>query len=409
MLYMVRAGLYLGLFHTFYLLVMRNTTFFRLNRALLLTGSYLCLLLPLVRLRTVSGASVAAGELTMVGVGASSPETASAPIQTILAALYLAGVLATLALYLTSAWKMRRLIRSGEPEEKDGCTLVLLDKDVPSFSWGRKVVMSRKDFRESPAIFVHEKMHVMHRHSLDLMFFLPLQILFWWNPLAWITCEELRLLHEYEADESVIQNGIDATQYQLLLVRKAVGEARFTLASGFQHAQLKKRIVMMLKPTTSGWMRYSYLAMIPVLAVLMYACNPTKKSQEPAEAPAAEEQIPVEVKVSPEEVTPVPYNLIEKKPSFAGGDANEFSRWVNAQLVYPEKAKADGAQGRVILQFTVGTDGKVGDVKVLRGVREDLDAEAVRVVSSSPLWTPGEQDGKPVSVHFTFPVIYVLR
>ena len=425
LLYIGRAGLYLGLFYAFYLLVMRRTTFFRFNRVLLLVGSYLCLLLPFIPLRTVS-ASALSSELTMTGVGAadiSRELSASFPWKEALLALYLAGALVTLALCLLSAWKMGRLIRRGESTPMEGCTLVLLEGEISSFSWGRKVVMSRKDLRENPAIFTHEKMHVRHRHSLDLLLFLPLQILFWWNPLVWITREELRLLHEYEADESVIQNGIDATQYQLLLVRKAVGEQRFTLASGFQHAKLKNRITMMLKPTSSGWMRYAYLAMIPTLAALMYACNPSKNTAEPTSVPA-ETQVQAEqvVQAAVQNVAPavsaaemnkdaesVRFSLVDKKPRFNGGDANEFSKWVNSQLTYPAQAKADGVQGRVTLQFTVGADGVLRDVRVLRGVREDLDSEAVRVISASPKWTPGEQDGKPVAVTYAYPVIYQLR
>ena len=82
---------------------------------------------------------------------------------------------------------------------------------------------------------------------------------------------------------------------------------------------------------------------------------------------------------------------------------------MNSQLTYPAQAKADGVQGRVTLQFTVGADGVLRDVRVLRGVREDLDSEAVRVISASPKWTPGEQDGKPVAVTYAYPVIYQLR
>ena len=86
----------------------------------------------------------------------------------------------------------------------------------------------------------------------------------------------------------------------------------------------------------------------------------------------------------------IPFQLVEDKPSFMGGDANTFSKWVNERLVYPEIAKENGVQGRVTLQFTVNTDGSVSNVKVLRGVDSSLDKEAVRVVSMSPKWTPGK-------------------
>ena len=105
----------------------------------------------------------------------------------------------------------------------------------------------------------------------------------------------------------------------------------------------------------------------------------------------------------------IPFQLVEQKPSFNGGDANEFSKWVNSRLVYPEIAKENGVQGRVTLQFTVESDGRVTNVRVLRGVDESLDKEAVRVVSSSPKWTPGRQRDRAVKVTYTFPVIFQLR
>ena len=105
----------------------------------------------------------------------------------------------------------------------------------------------------------------------------------------------------------------------------------------------------------------------------------------------------------------IPFQLVEKKPTFQGGDANDFSKWVNSKLVYPEIAKENGVQGRVVLQFTVNPDGSVSGVKVLRGVDASLDKEAVRVVSSSPKWEPGRQRDRAVKVTYTFPVIFQLR
>lgn len=119
------------------------------------------------------------------------------------------------------------------------------------------------------------------------------------------------------------------------------------------------------------------------------------------------------IESAPEEETveeeAIPFQLVEEKPSFNGGDANEFSKWVNSKLVYPEIAKENGVQGRVTLQFTVNADGTVSNVKVLRGVDSSLDKEAVRVVSSSPKWKPGKQRDRAVKVTYTFPVIFQLR
>ena len=118
------------------------------------------------------------------------------------------------------------------------------------------------------------------------------------------------------------------------------------------------------------------------------------------------------IESAPEEETieeeAIPFQLVEEKPSFNGGDANEFSKWVNSRLVYPEIAKENGVQGRVTLQFTVNADGSVSNVKVLRGVDSSLDKEAVRVVSSSPKWKPGKQRDRAVKVTYTFTVIFQL-
>lgn len=116
-----------------------------------------------------------------------------------------------------------------------------------------------------------------------------------------------------------------------------------------------------------------------------------------------------EVKEEVVEEEAIPFQLVEEKPSFNGGDANEFSKWVNSKLQYPEIAKENGVQGRVTLQFTVNPDGSVGNVKVLRGVDSSLDKEAVRVVSMSPKWKPGKQRDRAVKVTYTFPVIFQLR
>ena len=117
----------------------------------------------------------------------------------------------------------------------------------------------------------------------------------------------------------------------------------------------------------------------------------------------------VEVQEEAVEEEAIPFQLVEEKPSFQGGDANQFSKWVNSRLVYPEIAKENGVQGRVTLQFTVEKDGTVTKVRVLRGVDPSLDKEAVRVVSVSPKWKPGKQRDRAVPVTYTFPVIFQLR
>lgn len=129
-----------------------------------------------------------------------------------------------------------------------------------------------------------------------------------------------------------------------------------------------------------------------------------------ADAPAMQKgTITYALKKSKQEEEAIPFQLVEEKPSFQGGDSNNFSKWVNQRLVYPDSLKKQGIQGRVTLQFTVQADGTVSNVRVLRGVHPDLDNEAVRVVSSSPKWKPGKYKDEAVPVTYTFPVIFQSR
>ena len=101
--------------------------------------------------------------------------------------------------------------------------------------------------------------------------------------------------------------------------------------------------------------------------------------------------------------------MVAEKPKFQGGDANDFSKWVNQRLVYPEVAKENGISGKVMVEFIVQKDGSVTDVKALRSPDQSLSDEAIRVVKSSPKWTPGKQRDRNVPVKYTFPVIFQLR
>ena len=410
LLYIGRSSLYLALFYAFFLLVMRRTTFFRLNRILLLAGTIACFLLPLLRIRTVVLPLLMAGPLTEA---ASEPALTAGPSAAspfpYLELLYIIGFLAVLGWTAVAMVRMYRTIRTGTVTRlDDGTKLVLTEADIPSFSWGRTIVMSRKDAEANPVIRLHEEAHIHKAHTLDILLFTAVTLVHWFNPLVWITLSELKLLHEYEADDAVLNHGIDATQYQLLLVRKAVGDKRFTLANGFQHAKLKNRIDMMLQAPSSGWKRLSWLAILPFLAGTMFLCNPVRAKVVSADLSETvlSETAPAAL---PDTTKGLPYSQVEVKPTFQGGNAGEFAKWVNENLKYPQTAKDAEVQGRVVAQFVVGSDGKVGDVKILRGVHPDLDAEVVRVISSSPDWTPGYVKGEPVKVTYTFPVVFKTR
>ena len=421
-LYIIKATLYISVFQSFYLLVMRKTTFFRLNRIVFLAGTFLCLALPFAKIHMPVESAVISPialieeaistepmSLPAAVVGAEAPVNWS---RLMIIAIFLSGALVSFIVTAVSYIRMCIMIRSVKPETIAQTQIRVIEEDIPSFSWGRHIVIGRKDLKENPAILTHERMHVRCGHSFDLMAYTIVTTLQWFNPIAWIARTELKMLHEYEADELTINKGIDATQYQLLLVKKAVGAKRFQLANGFNHSKLKNRITMMHKNKTNKWMRLAYFLCIPALIGAMCCCAQNTKADNITVAEAMSDNAAssdTEIKTltdTLEKKDPVPFQHVEVKPTFNGGDANQFSRWVNQQLEYPENCKKEGISGRVTLSFTVSETGKVTDVKVLRGVHEDLDNEAIRVVSSSPDWTPGKVGGKAVAVSYSFPIIF---
>lgn len=425
--YIVTSGLLLSVFYAFFMLLMRKTTFFTFNRFSLMAGSLLCLALPLVHwdfsgtavsniipTQTLPQALISAegGTLNAADKGISWLGVVSG--------IYFLGAFVVLIMNILSVIQTSRMIASGEHIQKDGFKVTIVDAPVASFSFLGHIVISREDFTATPVILTHEMSHVRKHHSVDVLLFSVVTVLHWFNPLVWLARAELKMLHEYEADESVINQGVNAADYQLLLVRKAVGEHRFRLANGFNHTKLSNRITMMMSEKTNGWIRLSYVACVPLLACMLCFCTSNKQTPEMTErtedALDAEPQDINEVvaigftdSTTAEEDEPVPFRSAEVKPMFQGGDANNFSKWINERLIYPQDAKDAGKQGRVVLQFTVNKVGRMENIRVLRGCYQSLDEEALRVVKASPEWKPGMMDGKAVSVTYTFPIVFKLR
>ena len=321
----------------------------------------------------------------------------------IISTVYFAGFIIVLGSNIASYMRLYALLHKSQAGDMDGIKVLTADMDMPSFSWGRYIVISHTDLESNPAIFTHEKMHIKCRHSIDLMLHSLISMIHWFNPLVWIARMELKMLHEYEADELTLKTGINPTQYQLLLVRKTVDAKQFQMANGFYHSKLKNRIIMINKKKTNRWMRLAYVICIPAIIGAMCCCSQRKGNNAQTGTPAATETVT-------ETAATVPYSEIFEKPTFEGSDANAFAKWVYGQVKYPQQCIEDQIEGRVVLQFTINKVGEVADVTVLRGVCPALDEEAVRAVKASPAWAPGKtEDGKAVPVTFTFPIVFKLR
>lgn len=329
--YIFESTLCLTVLYFLFRLFFRRDTLFRTNRLLLLIGTVACTLLPLMQidvsqytplqlpvatvrnLLTEKETGVAdAGEgigkeymserTDIFSGGTEEGNVMKEPRGSVMSAIsvivllsgcYLLGALVVFCFLLLSTIRMYRLVRRFPAHEYGEYKLVICPEKIVSFSWGNTIVLSQEDYEKNPGeILLHEQMHLQYRHTLDLLWMECLVILHWFNPAAWLLMRELREVHEYEADNSVINHGIDATQYQLLLVKKSVGTRLYSMACGFNHSKLKNRITMMLKRRTNNWARLKLLLFVPVAAGTLYAfARPeVKKTMEQVMTPVEVKQ-----------------------------------------------------------------------------------------------------------------------
>ena len=245
MLYSLKVGACLAVFYLFFKLLLSRETFHRLNRIVVLAAMVLSFVLPLCVI-TVYRELPAMPELPVTeeaGYAPSAePESQPFPWDKAATAAFLAGAAAALLWTLGSVCGVLHMIRRGHRERLgDGSVLVRTDQPVVPFSWYRYIVMSEKDLAENgEAIVLHEKAHLRLRHSFDLLVTDLAGCLQWFNPAMWLLRRELRAIHEYEADEAVLDSGVDARQYQLLLIRKAAGGRWYSIANSFNHGKSGK-------------------------------------------------------------------------------------------------------------------------------------------------------------------------
>lgn len=436
--YILKSAICLALFYLGYRLLLSRDTFLRFNRFALLSGFGLAALLPLVRVGVegVSPLGPALEEWGRIAAPVEPAATASPAVScySIGLAIYLMGVLFFIARFLWGVASLIRLIRAGRRERlADGSWLVLHRLPLAPFSWLRYIFLAEKDLLSKPElILAHEQAHIRMRHTWDLLFtelFLWLQ---WFNPAAWLLRQELQAVHEFEADAAVLGMGYDSKEYKLLLIEKAVGSSRYTLANSFNHSSLINRITMMQKRKSNPWARMKYAFVLPVAATAMAAFARPEISRQMAEissakitdlsrmvqTTAAERTRPeaIDTTTSAREVMVTGYaqftdnkvyESVEVMPEFPGGQA-ELLKFVAKSIKYPTEAQRRGAQGRVIVKFVVETNGSISNIHVVKGIDPLLDAEAIRVCTTMPTWAPARQEGKAVRCYYTIPVTFRL-
>ena len=633
LVYILKSSVCLALFYLFYRLLLSKETFHRFNRLALLGVLVLSCAVPLIEVTVQEPSEMTQPFLALEEMVVMEPVVALDetpmyfPWKELMLLAYVGGILFFLVRHLWSLGRMVRLLRTSRRENLEGGIILFVHKEkVAPFSWMKMIAVSEEDLKENgKAILTHERAHIHNRHSWDLLLAEGCIFVQWFNPAAWLLKQELQTIHEYEADEWVIENGIDAKTYQLLIIKKAVGARLYSIANSFNHSSLKKRITMMIKKKSNPWARMKYLYVLPLAAVAVAAFarpevsnkldeissvkvndltsivetigveneDSVSKNQRFPAVPVTETdtvaRLPIKLEVGkkplfvidgkpfgtylslddidaskvesatlldkteamklygekakdgalvitskhPErnkvhhgvqfnvpstsdkkfkvsgqvveypshkpvpgasiiirgttmgtladkdgrfelqvkegdvliisyvglQTTSVPvqkafesnwvihlreeiqsmdemtvvamapeekqqavktepvktekgeeviFQVVEQMPEFPGG-MGEAMKFLAKNMKYPVAAQQAKIEGRVIVQFVVERDGSVSDVKVMRGVSPELDAEAIRVVSMMPKWIPGKQRGKAVAVKYTMPIMFRLQ
>ncbi len=291
LLYVVQSTLCLSLFYGLYLLALRREAFFRFNRRVLLIIILASVVMPLIRVSVNEPALVQLPMMQLEGVfitdkveqatvpTAESYEnivmTAAPTIEksfNIFPLIYLAGLLTSLAVAFVSIMSVIRTIVTARFVIYQQEKILISPLKINSFTFAKWIVLSEMDYERFAAeIITHEDAHRQEGHFWDICLVGIITVFHWFNPLVWLLRREMKVLHEYEADRSTLNQGINATRYQLLLIEKAAGASRYSVASSFAQSKIKKRIVMMNKQNLKPWARWKALLFIPVVVLLLQA------------------------------------------------------------------------------------------------------------------------------------------
>ena len=448
LLYDAKVAALLAVFYLCYRLLLSRETLHRLNRIVLLTTAALSFVLPLciITIHRTETVQAALEQTADSMVSASVLPTTLASLASrpwwhvLLVAVYVLGASAVLCRVLLSLFSVLRIVRKEEnAEERDGYRLIISDDGTPSFSWMQYMVLSRSDYEQGlTAVVEHEKAHIRLHHSWDVLFVDLVSALQWFNPCVWMLRADLRAVHEYEADEQVLRQGINLRQYQCLLISKAIEQSPFSLVNGFNHNDLRLRIRMMSmpKPSPSCCWRVFYVLPITLFALYtsartvvdyQYASFPSQlsslsfvqpsSSAQTSPSPTAQSSSTVQPSptaqpsstVQPSPIAqpsssspfaqPSPHNdggtynaekafsqddndiyeFCEKSATFRQGDA-ACRDYITRSIRYPEAAAAHELNCHVFVRFVVETDGTLSHIQVMRNSavtnREDVtDAE----------------------------------
>lgn len=452
--YFLKINVAIALFYAFYRLFFHKDTFFHWRRMALLCFFAISLLYPLLNIQGWIKAHEPMVAMADLYATIILPEQVVTPLQEpamnwqeviILFAkvIYWSGMLLLATRFFVQLGSIIRLHFQCSKNKIQGVRVHLLKKETGPFSFFHWIFIHPQSHTESEIseIITHEETHARQYHSVDVLISEIMCIFCWFNPFIWLMKREVRGNLEYMADHRVLETGHDSKSYQYHLLGLAHHKAAANLSNSFNVLPLKNRIKMMNKRRTKEIGRTKYLMFLPLAAILMIVSNiemvarTTEKFAKEMMGQATEEvamqaeitdipELPTEeiqgttlprdkqgkemtetqIKSVPDSVV---FQVVEEMPDFPGG-VQALMDYLSKNVRYPAEAHAIGAQGRVIVSFTVKKDGSIADTKVERSVNPYLDKEAMRVIAAMPKWKPGKQRGEAVNVKFTVPVAFRL-
>ncbi len=411
-----------ALFLAVYDLFLKKETFFNLNRIYLLLTPILGCILPFISINFLQQniPQEFIFQLPTVIIGSNNPETVfNGTIW--FSILWLMGMLFSGLFFIWKFYKIIKLNFSGTIINSQNFKLVILPKTDTAFSFFNTIFLGENISKENKAnIIAHEKIHIKQKHSLDLLFFEMLRIIFWFNPMVYLFQNRMATLHEFIADAKVAAEKDKKQYYQNLLSEVFQTEKISFINTFFNQSLIKKRIIMLQKSKSKKTAQLKYLVLLPaIFGMLFYtACSDNPKAEETQTVQQSDSEVIPKADGSTE--TDVPFGTIEKVPVFPGctGADNEtlkkcFSENIsgfvgkNFNTKLANDLNLSGIQ-RIIVRFKIDKTGKIVDVQA-RAPKPELEAEAIRVIEKLPQMEAGEQEGEKVAVLYSLPIVFEVK
>lgn len=389
--YLLQVNFYLILGFGFYWLLLRKETFYSANRYFLLANSLLAVLIPFWNIGLIESWFVTEQVSSAIAVVPLEEFTVTPLMEKptwswnlLGASIYFLGFGFGLLRFSLSLFKLQQLLR-------------IKNLRGQAFSIFGKVFIDKKldDYR---TIRLHEEVHSRQFHSIDVFWMELLGVICWFNPAVLWMRKEIKVIHEFIADEIAARHLGSAQKYAQVLVSSHFNADSNVLINNFyNNSILKTRIMKLAQQKSKSGASFKYTLALPLVGIMLIvatACS-DKKSE-----------ITSKGYISPDKEDI--FMSVEEAPEFPGGVAKMYE-YLGSELVYPREAKENSIEGRVFVKFVVNKEGEVGDFEILKGIGSGCEDEAIRVLKSMPSWNPGKQDGKPVNVYFTMPILFKLE